>query len=996
MRAFVVFLFSLFSVISQLHAQSYSLSGKVVNEKNLSQPVDFAAIMLPDQQLWATANDRGEFFIRNIRSGKVKINISCLGFEPQTVEIDIHTDVKDLVFKLKESNLSLSEVVITAKEKTEAATSSYTIDRAALDHLQTQTIADITSLLPGGKTLNTKYLASADPQQVAIRSISKGGDSHSLFGTAIEVDGVRLSTNSSFEGLSSASTNLKGLDVRNISSTNIESVEVVTGVPSVEYGDVSNGMVKVNTKQGKTPLTIELSTRPNTKQYAINKGFVLTRKGDILNVSFERTSSISDIASPYTTYDRNGLTLRYTNTFNKSSKQPIKLTAGIAGNLGGFNTEADPDAYSNEYRKIDANTLRGNFKMDWLLNKNWITNVELNASAVFSDQKEVLNVYQSSSSSTVAIHAKKEGYYVSEKYEDNPNAAIVIIPRGVWFEQKVTDNKPKDYNVKLKANWARRMGRVGSFFLLGGEYSYSKNAGKGSYYRTPKDEKYTYYVPTWREYRYKDQPGMNNLSFFAEERISIPIQASTLELVGGVRSDITSVSHSAYGTVSSLSPRLNAKYTFWDRQGGWLKKLTVRAGWGKSVKLPSLGVLNPQPTYTERISFSSASDAEGTAYSAYHVYPVVPLFNPDLKWQHSGLTEVGVEARFTGVRVSLTAFHNKIGNPYKRTSTYLPYSYKFTDQSSLNNVLIPASDRIYAIDHTTGVVTVSDKAGANPTQELVYKERALLRAQSFSSNASSTVKKGLEWVFDFDKIPGLNTSFRLDGSYYYYRGVDETLNANSPGATQLMTDGNYYKYVGYYIGGTSSANGRISKQLNTNLTVVTHIPKIRLIVSLRLEGSLYNSTRNLSEYSEGERSGRLADRNAYDLIDGSIYDSDHYIAMYPLYYSSIEDMSARIPFKESFLAARESDPTRYNELSKMVIKTPTSYFFNKNKLSPYFVANLSITKEIGKYVSLSFDARNFTNTMAKVKQSAINTYLPLYGSSYIPSFYYGLALRIKL
>lgn len=996
MRVFVIFLFSLFVVLNPLYAQHYSLSGKVVNEKNLNQPVDFAAVMLPEQQLWATANDQGEFSIRNIEPGKVKINISCLGFEPLTVEIDIHTDVKDLVFKLKESNLSLSEVVITAKEKTEAVTSAYTIDRAALDHLQTQTIADITSLLPGGKTLDAKKMASSDPQQVAIRSTSNGGDSHSLFGTAIEVDGVRLSTNSSFEGLSSASTNLKGLDVRNISSTNIESVEVVTGVPSVEYGDVSNGMVKVHTKQGKTPLTIELSTRPNTKQYAVNKGFDLTRKGDILNVSIERTSSISDIASPYTTYDRNGLTLRYTKTFNKASNQPIKLTAGMAGNLGGFDSEADPDAYSNEYRKVDANTLRGNFKIDWLLNKSWITNVELSASAVFSDQKDVLNEYHSSSSSTVAIHAKEEGYYVSEKYEDNPNADIVIIPRGIWFSQLVTDNKPRDYNAKMKANWSRRFGHLTSFFLLGGEYSYSKNAGKGTYYNTPNDEKYAYYVPTWREYRYKDQPGMNNFSFFAEERVSIPIQASTLELMAGVRSDITSVSHSAYGTVSSLSPRFNAKYTFWDRREGLLEKLTLRAGWGKSVKLPSLGVLNPQPAYTERISFSSASDAGGTAYSAYHVYPVVPLFNPDLKWQHSGLTEVGVEARFTGVRVSLTAFHNKIGNPYKRTSTYLPYSYKFTDQSSLNNVLIPASDRLYAIDHTTGVVTVSDKTGANPAQELVYKERALLRAQSFSSNASSTVKKGLEWVFDFDKIPALNTSFRLDGSYYYYRGVDETLNANSPGTTQLMTNGNYYKYVGYYVGNPSSANGRLSKQLNTNLTVVTHIPKIRLIVSLRLEGSLYNSSRNLSEYSQGERSARLADRNSYELMDGAIYDSDHYIGMYPLYYSSIENLNVRIPFKEAFLAARESDPALYNELAKMVNKTPTAYYFNENKLSPYFVANLSITKEIGKYVSLSFDARNFTNTMAKVKQSNNNTYLPLYGSSYIPSFYYGLALRIKL
>ncbi len=66
------------------------------------------------------------------------------------------------------------------------------------------------------------------------------------FGTAVEVDGVRIGNNGSFG-------NMNGADTRNITVADIESVEVITGVPSAEYGDLNSGMVKIHTRKGKTP-----------------------------------------------------------------------------------------------------------------------------------------------------------------------------------------------------------------------------------------------------------------------------------------------------------------------------------------------------------------------------------------------------------------------------------------------------------------------------------------------------------------------------------------------------------------------------------------------------------------------------------------------------------------------------------------------------------------------------------------------------------------------
>lgn len=77
------------------------------------------------------------------------------------------------------------------------------------------------------------------------------------------------------------------------------------------------------------------------------------------------------------------------------------------------------------------------------------------------------------------------------------------------------------------------------------------------------------------------------------------------------------------------------------------------------------------------------------------------------------------------------------------------------------------------------------------------------------------------------------------------------------------TDGQPYKYIGYYVGGNVNYNGFMTQRLNTNLTLVTHVPKIRMIFSLRFEGTLLKTRQNLSEYSGGTRSYVLDSQSDY-------------------------------------------------------------------------------------------------------------------------------------
>ena len=964
-------------------AKDYVLSGKVVDAGD-GQPVEYASILIVESGLWAITDNKGTFTIKNVKAGKTTLTVQCLGYRKHTWPMTINRDVLDLTLRIQQESLKLEGVTITAKRIQDEATTSYTIGRTTLDNQQILNISDLSTLLPGGKTVNSSLMSD---DRLSLRSATQEKGNAS-FGTAVEVDGMRLDNNAVTDETMAAST-------RTVSASNIESVEVVTGIPSVEYGDLSNGVVKVNTRKGKSPFIIEGKLNQHTRQIALNKGFDLGGKLGILNTSLEHARSFSDAASPYTAYQRNILSLNYSNTFFQNSA-PLTLSVCVIGNIGGYNSEADPDEELDDYKKVRDNVLRGNFQLQWLLGKSWLTNISLSGTFSLTDRKSESYTSTASASTQPYNHTREEGYFIAD-----------LSPTGYWYVLGYNDSKPTSWSVKLKANNNIRFSVAGkqwlSRLLAGVEYAGSKNRGRGTYYD---DIRYT---PTWREYRYDQLPAMNNLALYAEEKLSIPTtRLSTFELTAGLRDDITVIGGSDYGTVSSLSPRVNSRYVFWRRlRKRWVNELVLHAGWGKSVKLPSFQVLYPSPSYADRLAFASTSTADNTSYYAYHTLPSQAMYNPDLQWQYTHQTDIGVEMDIKGTRINISAFHHKTFRSYMSTDIYTPMSYLYTPPSALNGVGISVENRRFSIDRQTGIVTVSDVTGAVADRQLTGIERRTYAVNDQYVNATPISRYGLEWIVDFAPIKALLTQIRLDGNYYYYKGIDDVLYADIPlGVNSNMTGNQLYQYVGYYRGSnvTSTnysanaaiANGSLSRQLNLNLTLTTHIPRIRLIVSARIESSLYNYRRQLSEFTDGTRGIILENSSDYfgKPYDGST--ENKYIALYPEYYSTWDNPDQLIPFAEKFLWAKDNDQALYNDLAKLVVRSNYPYVMNPNRLSSYYSANLSVTKEIGDHVSVSFYANNFFNTMKKVHSSQTDLETSLFSSGYVPSYYYGLSLRLKI
>ena len=132
--------------------------------------------------------------------------------------------------------------------------------------------------------------------------------------------------------------------------------------------------------------------------------------------------------------------------------------------------------------------------------------------------------------------------------------------------------------------------------------------------------------------------------------------------------------------MNSLSPRGSLQYGVHGKK----KELSIHAGIGKSVKLPSMQVLFPTISYVDWQTFASGTTASGEACYAYYTQPSSALYNASLKWQYSLQREVGVEAKLGKTRLSLTYFNTR------PTSTRVPsiptFAHRLTDRSATNSL----------------------------------------------------------------------------------------------------------------------------------------------------------------------------------------------------------------------------------------------------------------------------------------------------------------------
>ncbi len=258
-----------------------------VNERDTREAVIMATVKLLPAEMMTVTDLNGQATLQHIPAGDYVLQISYVGFETIHARIKVDGD-KDLRYTMVPTSLALKGVTVTARQNISGSSTSSIIGRQAIDHLQATSLADVMQLIPGQLMGNNDLMSSSNLQ---IRQLVNNNTS--AFGASIVVDGVPMSNNGALSQGGFSSTAFTGTDLRQIAADDIEEVEVVRGIPSAEYGDLTSGLVVVHSKVGVTPWQFKSKINPTIMNFSLGKGENLGKAG-ILNVSIDYAQAWGD------------------------------------------------------------------------------------------------------------------------------------------------------------------------------------------------------------------------------------------------------------------------------------------------------------------------------------------------------------------------------------------------------------------------------------------------------------------------------------------------------------------------------------------------------------------------------------------------------------------------------------------------------------------------------------------------------------------------------
>lgn len=287
-----------------LPTMAFAQTGKVVGmvvEKGTGSPIIGANVVIEGTSRGAATGLDGDFVIVAVQSGTYTVRASAVGYAA-TVIADVQVNIDrttTLEFQLESSAIQLKEVVVTyTKPVVELGATSKVerIDSEALRMSASDDVADALTATPGFKI--------DEEGKIHIRG---GRDTEARF----LVDGIDTRDPITGESLP-----------LNLSSINIQEIQILTGGMSAEYGQAMSGFVTISTPEGAPDSyngSVTWQTDQLTDKYSFNQ--------DELNAA---------IGGP----------IPFTSSF---MGRPLTFYATVNGNISDTHTYLGVDYEPNDY-----------------------------------------------------------------------------------------------------------------------------------------------------------------------------------------------------------------------------------------------------------------------------------------------------------------------------------------------------------------------------------------------------------------------------------------------------------------------------------------------------------------------------------------------------------------------------------------------------------------------------------------------------------------------
>lgn len=898
-------------VYSPVHAQhTYKVAGTVLEASSDGKhsPLMFAAVALPDYLMIAYTDANGRFVFSKVPEGKTGITVKFLGKETIEQVIEVTKDL-DLSFTLREDNFRLQEVVVTAEQKKSGQSTASRVSKKAMEHLQANSLADVLSLLPGG-LIQERNLNNAS--QVYIRTAVTGADNMNALGVSIVSDGMPLSNNANLQALSptvaggiaalaNGASPGGGVDIRGVSMDNIESIEVINGVPSVEYGDVTVGVVMITSKSGAEPLQVTARANQNVYEASAVKGFNLGQQRGMLNAGFNYAHNIKDPVSSYRYYQRFTGKLTYSNLLFENqwrTKTSVDLIYG--------RDKQDENPDDAIYRRASDGKERGvRFNTNGMFapkNGGIFKSFNYTLSSGFVAKDSYSQENYSSANAPYSM-TTIDGAILSNKpntpvYDEAGQAITRIAPSDVthvanylhstYFGRYNIEGREFNLFGKGAFHFFKKSGIVNNRFLLGADFKWDENFGKGKTFdpASPPYRNLQAQNATFRPRKYSDIPALKQVGVFVEDNFTLHAGERQLKVQVGMRYDYVSVVKGAF------SPRLNASFDVLPRV------LTLRGGYGVTTKSPTLFYLHPEDAYFEYINVNELTDENIPADDRVFMTTtrVIETSNKELKTARNERVEVGFDLNAGQAKLSVTAFRDRLNNGYSlghATYSFSPFTYKS---------YVRENDH-FKLMETAPVLS----AYYTPTNNLI------------------TRTEGLEFDLNLGRFHAIRTAFSVNGAWLRTKSYDKGYYFYDPAVTSLTSR----THVALYEEGLYKHN---YERLNTAARITHNIPELGFVVTLTGQTIWINS----DWYDIGNIAAPV---NYISVLDGKVYPFDPSKAGENEFKSLLMNTDDKLAIKET-----SSPVFCFNiNITKEIGKLARLSFFANNMFRSYPISELKRT-----------------------------------------------------
>lgn len=791
----IVFALSLPQISRSQTKATYTLQINVV-DRATKEPMVGAVCQVKALGIFAVTDANGVATLKGLPLGEVLVEAQSLGYEKYAHQIQVTKDV-EIQVPMVATSLELDDVVVVAKASAAGSSTGSTIGRQAMDHLQATSLKDLMELIPGQLSQNNS-LTSA--QTIQIRSL--GTDVNNSFGASIIVDGMPVSNNTQVAtGGSSLGSVSQGVDLRSIGTDDIESVEVIRGIPSAEYGDLTSGAVLVNSKTGHTSWEVRAKVNPTTLSGSVSKGFKLGDKGGSLNTNFSYTQAWGDPRSKTQSFDRVSGSVNYSNRLARNFYTTFRLRVNSLIDASKLDID---QIQTGKYTKEQDRVISFSHEGKWSLNKLFSRTLTYMVGGSLSDHESKQVDIVDANGNLPILTARETGYY------EIPYVTSSYTASGGTISQ------PKSFYAKVNNSFFANVGHWHNNFKMGAEYRMESNKGIGRY----NDDESLPLVPhsNGRPRPYYDIPSLHQISGYLEDNMSYRIGKRRLSLTAGVRYQM--LQPGTEEMVWSLSPRINfsAELATW---------VTLRAGYGGSSKTPGLGHLYPDKRYTDRLAASlsyrenATSDIQRVVYYYTHVQNIERTKN--LENVNNQKYEVGLDFRLPKEqRISVIYYNdrtiNGFGN-YTEPLAFLANRYQYVNTAT-NNIYVGKKPTLQDVTilHVDTVYTSTGRVG----------------------NTERSLNQGIELEASLGTIQAIRTSFFFTGAFMETRRSSSAPSYSRPARFQASNTYPDVNAVPYRIEYAPGASESIDRRISTMLRAVYNIPRLRMVASVSTQVIWYN------------------------------------------------------------------------------------------------------------------------------------------------------------